>query len=110
MSRFEKFGLNAPSELWPLFLAFKYVKDGSNMIFRTSENIIVQQYRPVSNRKFAQRAFTFRDGTEPAMIMTAARSDSVSVLEIHTGRESLTAHSSGRAANLDVSVTRPLMS
>ena len=70
--RFEEFSLNATPELWPLFLAFKHVKDGSYVSFRTSENIIVQQYLAVSNRKFAQRAFTFRDRAEPAVIMTTA--------------------------------------
>ncbi len=44
------------------------------------------------------------------MIMTAARSDSVALFEVHTGRESLTAHSSGRAANLDIAVARPSVS
>ena len=80
--RFEEFSLNAAPELWPLFLAFKHIKNGSDMFFRASEQIIVQQYPAVSNRKFAQRAFTFRNGAEPAVIMTAARSDSVAMFEI----------------------------
>ena len=37
--RFEEFSLNAAPELWPLFLAFKHVKDGSYVSFRTSENV-----------------------------------------------------------------------
>ena len=31
--RFEEFSLNAAPELWPLFLAFKHVKDGSYVSF-----------------------------------------------------------------------------
>ena len=108
--RLEEFSLDPARKLWSVLLAFKHVKNSSDMFFRTSEDIIIKQIPAVGNGKLAQSPFTFRNRAEPAMIMTAARSDSVAVLEIHTGRESLTAHSSGRAANLDVAVARPSVS
>ncbi len=77
--RLKKFSLNVGSKFRYLFLAFKHVKNGNDVLFRTSKKIIVQQYPAVSNGKLTQRAFKFRNGAEPAVIMTATRSDSVAV-------------------------------
>ena len=106
----EKFSLNAAPEVRPVLLTFEHIEDCTNVFLRATEQIVVQDDPAVSNGKLAQSPFTFRDGAEPAVIMTTARSDSVAVFEIHTGRESLTAHSSGRAASLDVAVARPSVS
>ena len=110
MPRLEKFSLNAAPEIWPLFLAFKHVKDSSNVNFGINENIIVQENPGVSNGKLTQRAFTFRDRAESAIVMTASRSDSVAVFEVQARRKSLTAHHLNWSANLNVAITRPLIS
>ena len=49
------------------------------MFFRRSKDIIIKQIPAISNGKLAQKAFTFRDGAELAVIMTTARSDSVAL-------------------------------
>ncbi len=79
MPRLKEFSLNAARNFWSVLLTFKHVTNGSDMFLRTSEDIIIKQIPAISNVKLVQRAFTFRDGTEPAMIMTATRSDSVDV-------------------------------
>ena len=70
--RLKEFSLDPACKLWPVLLAFKHVKNGSDMFFRTNKDVIIEQIPAISNGKFAQSAFTFRDETEPAMIVTTA--------------------------------------
>ena len=78
--RFKEFSLDPARKLWSVLLAFKHVKNGSDMFSEQARILLSSKFQPsVSNGKLAQRAFTLRDGAEPAVIMTAARSDSVAV-------------------------------
>lgn len=40
--RLKEFSLNTARKFWPVFLAFKHIKNGSDMFFRTSEDIIIE--------------------------------------------------------------------
>ena len=62
------------------------------MLFRTGENIIIEQVPTASDRKFTQSTFTFRDRTKTAIIMKTTRRDSVAVFEISPERKPLRAY------------------
>ena len=108
--RLEKFSLNAAPKVRSVLLTFEHIKDSANVSLRATEQIIVQNDPAISNGKLTQSSFTCRNGAEPAVIMTAARRDSVTVLQVQARSKCFPVHPRSWGTDLDRTIARPSVS
>lgn len=71
-----------------MLLPLEHFADRPEMVFRRSENVVVEDVPSVHDRQFSNHAMcAARNRAEPTFLHTAARREDIAVSEIHSRRE-----------------------